>query len=41
MVLDSVSSDTVSFSENHAFYCLTVHDEYITMDIHIDLIQNN
>ena len=33
MVLDSVASNNVSFSENRAFYCLSVHEEYLTINV--------
>ena len=33
MVLDSVACNIVSFSENHAFYCLLVHEEFPTIDM--------
>ena len=34
MVLDSVVAfNRDSFSDNHAFYCLIVHDEYLTIDV--------
>ena len=33
MVLDSVACSNVSFSENHAFYCFLVHEEFLTIDI--------
>ena len=33
MVLDSVASNDVSFSENHAFYCFLVHEGSLTMNM--------
>ena len=33
MVLDSVACNNVSFSENHAFYCLLVHEESLTIEM--------
>ena len=30
IVLDSMASNNVSFSENHDFYCFIVHDKYLT-----------
>ena len=42
MVLDSVASNKVSFSENHAFYCFLVHEKSLTIDMQsFHLIQNN
>ena len=33
IVFDSVASNNVSFSDNHAFYCFTIHDSYLTIDV--------
>ena len=45
MVLDSVASNNVSFSENHAFFIVSLYMKnpliYICNPLHIELIQSN
>ena len=33
MVLDSVASNDVLFSENHAFYCFLLHEGSLTINM--------
>ena len=41
MILDSVAYDNVSFSESHAFYCLLVHEEYLTIHMQSSPYRSN
>ena len=41
MVLDSVASNNVSLSENHAFYFFLVHKESLTIDMQASPYKSN